>query len=91
MTDKLKTIERVVLEEFARYDVKVDRIIVFGDDELDVLIVADREVDGNLKNRIWVNINRRLIEKGIIVDFVIVSRLVFEKFGKKEVSNHARC
>ena len=88
MEDKLKFIKEVILNTAKKYDIEIDKIILFGsrargdykeDSDWDILIVTKERLDWKKRKAFWLEIVRSL---PLHIDLIIVDRDLYETKAK---------
>lgn len=85
----LKKIKEIVLEVSKKYNVKVDKIILFGsrarggyreDSDWDILVVIEEEANRNTIDNFWLKMERSLVKIGVSPEIIIVDKKTLEKY-----------
>ena len=88
MESKLKLIKEIILNTAKKYNIEIDKIILFGsrargnyreDSDWDILIVTEEKLDTRRKIIFWYEIYKKV---DLPVDIIIVSEDTLKKFGK---------
>jgi predicted nucleotidyltransferase len=87
-TLKQDIIKNIVLNESKNLGIEVEKIILFGsrargdykeDSDWDILIITRKELDREMLKSMYLRIKRKLIDRGIPNDIVILSRELYMK------------
>ena len=92
MEEKLKLIKEIILNMAKKYNIEVDKIILFGsrargdyreDSDWDLLIVIKEEIREDFKKKLLIEIHRELVRKIFEpFDVIILNKEYFEKYKK---------
>ena len=91
MEEKLKLIKEIILNMAKKYNIEVDKIILFGsrargdyreDSDWDLLIVIKNKLNRKLLNTFWGELEKGLVYLGIIPEIIVVDRETFEKYKR---------
>ena len=86
--EKLELIKRIVLDNAKKFNVNVEKIILFGsrargdyreDSDWDLLIIIKEKVDSKILDEFWLSVKRELVNNGIIPEIIIVNASDFIK------------
>ena len=91
MEDKLKLIKEVILNTAKKYDIGVDKIILFGsraredykeDSDWDILIVTKKVLDWKKRKAFLGDVLRTFAKMKIRVEMLIVDLETLDEYGK---------
>ena len=95
MEKEIKIIKETILNVAEKYDIEVDRIILFGsrargdyreDSDWDILVITKKRLDWRKRRNFYSSCIRDLYEMGVKrVDLIIMDKELFER--KKHVVN----
>ncbi|RLG65039.1 nucleotidyltransferase domain-containing protein [archaeon] len=85
MSEKIK---EVILDTARKYNVEVEKIILFGSrakgdhkkgSDWDIMVVTKNEIRNEDEDKFWMEIDKKLVELGIIPELIVVPKEIFEK------------
>ena len=88
MEEKLKLIKEIILSTAKKYNIEIDKIILFGsrargdykeESDWDILIVTKEKLDKKILELFWEDLNWNLA-KYIVPEIVITDKGSFEKY-----------
>ena len=91
MEDKLKLIKEIILNTAKKYNIEIDRIILFGsrargdyreDSDWDILIVTKKRLNKDIEEKFWLEAGREIVKHGIIPEIIITSKEELDMYGK---------
>jgi len=80
--EKLEAIRRTIMKNAERFNVDVEKIILFGSrargdyrdrSDWDILIIIKGKIDKGTLDDFWLQIKRELVENGVIPEIIIVN------------------
>ncbi len=87
--EALRKIKEVILSTAKKHGIEIDKIILFGsrargdytkESDWDILIVIKNIHSKNILDEFWLEIDRKLVDNGIIPEILIIGKETFEKY-----------
>lgn len=87
----LEKIKKVILDTARKYNVEVEKIILFGSrakgdhkkgSDWDIMVVTKSEIRNEIEDEFWMEVDKKLVELGIIPELIVVPREIFEKYKR---------
>ncbi len=84
----LEKIKEIILGTAKKYDVEIEKIILFGsrakgdhreNSDWDIMVVTKNKVRNEVEDEFWMEIDKKLVELGIIPELIVVPKEIFEK------------
>ena len=85
----LEKIKNVIYDVAGRYNIEIDRIILFGsrargdhreDSDWDILIIVRDFYGKRVLDDFWLDVKRKLVGEGIISEILVVDREKYERY-----------
>ncbi len=87
--ETLRKIKDIILKTAEKFNIKIERIILFGSrakgkakkySDWDIIIITEKKLDKNILDDFWLEVDRELVEIGIIPEIIVVEKDVVEKY-----------